>query len=287
MILLLGGTSETASIAEALASAGYEVLVSMATEIPLNVGHHPNLSHRRGRLLDSDLADLIRERNIEAVMDATHPYAVQVRAMAQRVSAQAGIYYATFLRPATVPQGDSVRQVPTHEEAAIAAFGSGKSVLLTIGSQNLKPYAEESARTHTAVLARVLPHPDSVEACRRAGIPQNAVLTGRGPFSIEENRKIIREYGIGVLVTKDSGTAGGVPEKLKAARLEGCSVIVVARPPQKPVNAFEDISTLLEALSMQVGKDPKTAVAEANGSAGCNECRLEAEMEPPNEKENT
>ncbi len=41
MILLLGGISETSRIAESLVAAGYGVLVSTATDIPLQVGTHP------------------------------------------------------------------------------------------------------------------------------------------------------------------------------------------------------------------------------------------------------
>ena len=40
MILLLGGTSSTAEIALGLAAAGYRVLVSQATDVPLDVGRH-------------------------------------------------------------------------------------------------------------------------------------------------------------------------------------------------------------------------------------------------------
>ncbi|MBF0509675.1 MAG: precorrin-6A/cobalt-precorrin-6A reductase [Deltaproteobacteria bacterium] len=43
MILLIGGTSETASFAEALAAAGFDVLVSTATDVALEVGRHPRI----------------------------------------------------------------------------------------------------------------------------------------------------------------------------------------------------------------------------------------------------
>ena len=44
MILLLGGTSETAPIAEGLANAGHFVLVSNCTDTPLNTGAHAAIS---------------------------------------------------------------------------------------------------------------------------------------------------------------------------------------------------------------------------------------------------
>jgi len=76
---------------------------------------------------------------------------------------------------------------------------------------------------------------------------QEAVVTGKGPFSVDENRSIIQCFGVRVLVTKDSGAAGGVPEKLEAARLEGCRVVVVRRP-KPPGVYFDQMESLMPAL---------------------------------------
>ena len=78
-------------------------------------------------------------------------------------------------------------------------------------------------------------------------------MTGRGPFSLEENRRQIREFGIGVLVTKDSGHAGGTLEKLEAARSGGCRVVVVRRPVLAAVNVFSEIERMLEAMAGTIG----------------------------------
>ena len=252
MILLLGGTSETAYIAEALSLAGYEILVSMATEIPLDAKLPLGASLRHGRLTEPEMEALIREKHILAVIDATHPYAEKARETARRSAEAAGIYYTTFVRPETLLEESGIRRVNSHEEAAIAAFAYGKPVLLTTGSGNLEPYVKESDRAGIALFARVLPEASSIDACRKAGIPENRVITGRGPFSVEENIRQIREHGIGTLVTKDSGAAGGVMEKVEAARRENCHILVIARPARMSGNAFEDISLLLEQLMMNV-----------------------------------
>jgi precorrin-6A/cobalt-precorrin-6A reductase len=257
MILLLGGTSETASIAEALSLAGYEVLVSMATEIPLDAELPPGVSLRRGRLTEAEMTALINEKRIRAVLDATHPYAEKAREAARRAADSTGIYYTTFIRPEALREEDGAVRVHSHEEAAITAFAHGKPVLLTTGSGNLEPYAREAARAGIALFVRVLPQAYSVEACRNAGIPDDRIITGRGPFSVDENILHIREHKIGTLVTKDSGAAGGVMEKLEAARRENCRVVVIARPARMsmPVAAFDDISPLLEQLKIHVCPD--------------------------------
>jgi len=91
-----------------------------------------------------------------------------------------------------------------------------------------------SQRTGTPLVARVLPRRQSIEACLLAGIDRRRIIAARGPFSVEVNRRHIREHAVGVLVTKDSGDAGGAAAKLQAARLEGCRVVVVQRPPLPP-----------------------------------------------------
>lgn len=230
MILLLGGTRETAPTAEALARAGHRVLVSVATGVPLDVGSHPRILERRGRLDDSGMAALVRAQDIRAIVDVSHPYASGVRRTAAHVAERCGIPYLAYLRPGVVEPMAGVRMAADHTEAARAACETGRPILLTIGSTHVATYAAAAHRSGVPLVARVLDEAAAVAACREAGIPEERIVLGRGPFGTEETRALIRRFGIGVLVTKDSGEAGGVREKLAAARMEGCLVVAVARP---------------------------------------------------------
>jgi precorrin-6A/cobalt-precorrin-6A reductase len=247
MVLLIGGTSETSPLAVALAAIGFKVLVSTATDVPLDVGKHPNLSHRSGKLDREDMARLISDRGVRVLVDASHPYATSVRSNARSVSEQMGIPYVSFLRPTTFHQDDFIHLAENHDDGARKACSFGSPVLLTTGSRNLVPYIDEAERTGVRLIARVLQHPDSMEACRKAGIPDKDVLTGRGPFTTADNRSTIRRFSIGCLVTKDSGEAGGVPEKIEAARQEGCNVVMIQRPCQE-----SDGATTLEGVVNEV-----------------------------------
>jgi precorrin-6A/cobalt-precorrin-6A reductase len=249
MILLLGGTSDARRIAARLTDSGRRVLVSQATDVSLELDAHPNLDVRAGALDDEGLARLLDERAIRAIVDATHPYATAIRTMARRVAEQKGVAYLSFVRPATLDRNEpGVEFAADHGAAALAAFAHAGPVLLTTGTRNLAPYVEQSRRTGLPLVVRVLDHADSLEACRRAGIPSENVLAGRGPFSLKENRRHIRLFHIAALVTKDSGQAGGTAEKLVAARAEGCRVVVVERPAQEQEHVFGDIDALLQAL---------------------------------------
>jgi precorrin-6A/cobalt-precorrin-6A reductase len=102
------------------------------------------------------------------------------------------------------------------------------------------------------LVVRVLNERGSLEACRFAGVAEEFIVMGRGPFSVEENRTVIRKFKIGVLVTKDSGIAGGLPDKIEAARMEKCQVVVVQRPDQELSGTFGNFADLLAALQAKV-----------------------------------
>ncbi len=250
MILLLGGTSDAPPIALCLAEAGYRVLLSQATDVPLETPRNGNIETRSGPLDERGLAELVDRRGVRAIIDAAHPYAVAVHATASRVAEERGIPCLRFLRPAiidaTIP---GVELVADHAAAAVAAFRRGRPVLLTTGTRNLLPYVEQARRTGLKLMVRVLDHSQSLEACRRAGFRPEEVIGGRGPFSLDDNRRHIRACGAGVLVTKDSGQAGGTAEKLQAAQMEGCEVIVIARPALGNRQGFAEVDSLLAVLA--------------------------------------
>ena len=248
MILLLGGTSETAPLALALAEAGHKVLVSTATDIRLNTGEHPAVRRRSGRLDEPGLAALLRSEEVAVIVDATHPYAVDVRGTARRVAAQLQLRYLAFIRPSGLQGDEDVIHALSHDKAAHLAFGLGRPVLLTTGSRNLAPYAHAARLAGQPLVARVLDDPDSLAASRRAGLDERAVVSGRGPFSVAQNRELIRRFGIGVLVTKDSGAPGGLAAKLEAAAQERCQVVVVDRPNLDSPPAATSIADIVRAV---------------------------------------
>ncbi len=249
MILLIGGTSETASLASGLAAVGYEVLVSTATDVPLAIEEHQRILRRTGRLDEEGLVTLARQKGIKAIVDAAHPYAVAAHATAQNAAKRLGILCLIFRRPQAETSGMPVRFAADHREAAALAFADGRPVLITTGSRNLAPYVAEARRTGVPLTVRVLDAPESLAACRAAGIAEERIIAGRGPFPLEANLTAIRRFGIGVIVTKESGRAGGIDAKLAAAHQANCQVIVLSRPETPDTElTFESPAALVAAL---------------------------------------
>jgi len=249
VILLLGGTSEAAVIAAALAAAGIRVLVSTATDLTSSVSESALVSVRAGVLDEGGLHALIVAAGARAVVDATHPYAAAVTGNARTAAARAGVPCLRYLRAPAARAQIGVTAVSDHEEAARVAFSRGRPVLLTIGTRHLAPYLREAKRTSVPVAARVLPAAASVKACEDAGLPAGHIIPARGPFSVMQTVEVIRRFGSGVLVTKDGGAAGGVPEKLEAARREACTVVLITRPVETVAasRVFKEIGALVEA----------------------------------------
>lgn len=248
MILLLGGTSETAPLAAAFAAQGWPVLISTATDVPLILPEHPLLERRSGRLAHPGMMDLISQRDICLVVDATHPFATEAHATARAAAKEAGIPCLRWQRLRLSVSSAAATEAADHDEAARLAMACGLPVLLTTGSRHLSPYVQAAAVAGIPLFARVLPHAESEEACRMAGLPPANVIAARGPFSVHDTVDLINRFAIGVLVTKDSGGAGGLPEKLEAARITGCQVVIIRQPAQDAPNCYETIDDLLAAI---------------------------------------
>jgi precorrin-6A/cobalt-precorrin-6A reductase len=271
MILLLGGTSETAAIATALAGAGVRVLVSTATDETLDIGRGAGIERRLGRLDELAMLELVSARGIRAIVDATHPYAAGAHATAVAVAKRAGIPCVAFVReggdwgsaeaapPNTRRLGAApdaacrveraVHLAADHAHASALAFSFGRPVLLTTGANNVVAYAEQARRTSVRLVVRVLPREESLRACREAGVAASDIIGAKGPFTIEQNLRHIDEYGIGTLVTKDSGREGGVDAKLQAAEQRKCEVVVVERPPRpEGLAACVSVAEILERI---------------------------------------
>ena len=248
MILLLGGTSETAPIAEALAVHDNDVLVSNYSDAPLSIGTHARIQGRFGPLTVADMKNLIEENGITCVVDATHPYAVQVTETALAVCRDKHLPYLRFERPSLKIDTEQVHDVSDHQEAARKACSLGKNILLTTGSRNLEPYTTEAKERQCKLIVRIIPCEKSISECCRYGISEANIIAKRGPFSIEDNQNVIAKHSIDVLVTKESGEAGGVEEKLEAAQRCNCEVVLVRRPVLDTTNVSYAIPGRLATL---------------------------------------
>ena len=179
-------------------------------------------------------------------MDATHPYAAEATANIAAACRDAATPYRRLLREAS-PIGADVVRVADASGAAAYLEGTRGNILLATGAKELPRYA---ALNPSRLYPRILPTHEGLSACERLGIPRRNVIAMQGAFSQALNEALIRQYGVAYLVTKDGGAAGGFPEKLRAARSTGVTLILLQRP-EETGESFAEIAAYCEGLLCQ------------------------------------
>ncbi|MER5866485.1 cobalt-precorrin-6A reductase [Kitasatospora sp. NPDC002040] len=240
-ILILGGTTEARELAAALADrTELKVTSSLAGRVA-----HPRLPVGGVRVGGfggvAGLVAWLRAERVDAVIDATHPFAGAISRNAAEAAAEVHVPLLALRRPSWVPvPGDRWHPVGSLDEAAAALPALGSRVFLTTGRQGLGAFAVLDGLHFLArsVDAPEPPMPRHIE-----------VLLDRGPFTLDGERAVLREHRIDVLVTKDSGGAATAP-KLTAARELGLPVVIVRRPePPAGVPTVPDVPSALDRLA--------------------------------------
>jgi precorrin-6A/cobalt-precorrin-6A reductase len=237
-ILILGGTAEAVALAQACAARpGFEVISSLAgrTRSPVL----PAGEVRSGGFGGPDgLARFLAGRGIEHLIDATHPFAVQIGAHAKSACDATGVPRLRLLRPPWPrAPGDNWIEVADVAEAASRIPQLGRRVFLTVGQRDLEAFAA----LDLWFLVRTI-EPPGAAPLRRA-----AWVSGRGPFALEDELALLSAHAIDVLVTKASGGAATYA-KLVAARRLALPVVMIRRPPPPPGPVVDSVDAALAWL---------------------------------------
>jgi precorrin-6A/cobalt-precorrin-6A reductase len=219
-VLVLGGTGEARELATRLTGRpGLAVVSSLAgrTSDPVRPAGRTRVGGFGG---PAGLSAWLAGERIDAVVDATHPFAAAMTAAAVAATAERGTPLLVLRRPGwTAGPGDDWRRVPSL--AAGAAGLPGERVLLTVGRGGVRAFAGDQRRWF---LIR------SVETPEPPLPPRAEVVTARGPFAVADELALMGRHAVDVLVTRDSGGTM-TAAKLTAARRRGLPVVMVDRPP--------------------------------------------------------
>ncbi len=233
VILVLGGTIDGRTVAAELGAAGHAVRLSVVSEYGARLAASEGVEVWSGALDAEQLERLAADAS--AVVDATHPFAQEISRNAVAACSRCGTPYLRYERAAgELPEG--VLTASDAAEAARLAVDAARTaderptVLLTVGSKSVHVYAEAARAAGVRLVARVLPVPESLSSCAAAGLEPRDIVAMQGPTSAELDAALLRHLGAQVLVTKESGAAGGFAEKLRAAQLTGAVAVVVRRP---------------------------------------------------------
>jgi precorrin-6A/cobalt-precorrin-6A reductase len=220
-VLILGGTSEALELTAKLSIiSGIEVITSLAGRTRQPVTPPTGEVRIGGFGGRSGLIQYLQDRHINVLIDATHPFAAQISWNAAEAAIVTNIPHLMLIRPAWIETPkDHWIAVESIASASQAIPAIAQRVFLSIGRQELTPFVNVSK---VWFLMRSIDPPD-VE------IPNGKLLLERGPFSLERERQLLREYQIDAIVSKNSG-GDATYAKIIAARELGIPVVMVQRP---------------------------------------------------------
>jgi precorrin-6A/cobalt-precorrin-6A reductase len=221
-LLILGGTGDAVKLAaQTVNLPGLETITSLAgrTSEPGTIASETRIGGFGG---EAGLVEYLRSNAIDLLIDATHPFAAQISWNAAQAASTVGIPSLMLVRPAWIRDSqDSWIEVESIDRAVAAMPTTAARIFLTIGRQQLAAFATLTDRW---CLMRSIdpPAPDMP-------LPPGKILLDRGPFSLEQERQLLRAYRIDTIVSKNSGGAATYA-KMIAARELRLTVVMVQRP---------------------------------------------------------
>jgi precorrin-6A/cobalt-precorrin-6A reductase len=239
-VLILGGTTEASALARKLAGdPRLAPLLSLAGRTT-NPQPQPIATRTGGFGGVEGLARFLRSEAIDAVVDATHPYADQMSTHAVAACKETGVPLASLVRPEWPRHADDRWQVVPDSEAAASALGATpRRVFLSLGRQDLHVFARAPQHHY---LARLIERPDQTTLP-----PDLRLLQARGPFDRADEERLLRDERIEVMVSKNAGGTATYA-KIEAARALGLPVVMIARPHKPAGGVAADVEACVAWL---------------------------------------
>ncbi|OEH93118.1 precorrin-6A reductase [Bacillus solimangrovi] len=245
MILFFAGTSDARELAFQVRNAGYDLIVTVVTESAAFEYREAGIVVQVGRMDHDSIINFIKKNGVQTVIDASHPFAEEASKNAMEAAKTANIPYIRYERRTQQFEYEKIHYVNNYEEASDLAAQKRGNIMLTTGSKTLQVFTDKLLQLpDTRLIARMLPRKDNMEKCEQLGLPQKNIIAIQGPFTKMLNQALYENYEITLVVTKESGKAGSVDEKITAAMELGIEIIMILRPTldyQTVFSTFEDV----------------------------------------------
>lgn len=257
MILLLAGTSEGRELGKLLKASGFRVLFRVTTEYGRDLVQTEGLEAVVGTNTGAALLETLSTGSFRAIVDTTHQGAPEKEMLAEQVCRELEIPYLRFIREETfLKTGAGVYQVGSWEEAAEVAGRLGNTIFLTTGSNQLEKFLP-LWKAKKRLVVRVIPEYQVIKKCQDLGFSPKDIVAMQGPFSKQVNKVMFQAFKTQVVVTRDSGKAGGTDTKLSAAGELGIPVVLIKGPHLKhphQARSFQEVLAFVQGLEIVSGE---------------------------------
>ncbi len=255
-ILIFAGTTEGRKLSETLSKSAIKHDICVATDYGREVlDENPYMNVHTGRMDYDMMLEFIKEGDFSLVVDATHPYALEVTSNIIKAAKEVGLEYVRLKRDSKTEGGENIRYYESVSECVNALKETEGNILLTTGSKELPEFCIEGVKER--IYARVIPQMESLRICEENDIKGKQIIAMQGPFNVTLNAALMTQYNIKNLVTKASGTFGGYEDKIDAANMLGVNVFVISPKQTEDGESFNDVLKKIENVT---GKDIKNVL---------------------------
>ncbi len=186
------------------------------------------------------LVHYLRQEQVTHLVDATHPFAATMSHHAAQAAQLAGISHIMLTRPPwKAGEGDRWSHVPDIAEAVAALDGGARRVMLALGRMHVDAFVAQPQHDY---LLRFVDAPDIAPT-----LPSHRLVVDRGPFTLEGDLALMREYRVELVVAKNAGGIGA-RAKLDAARVMGIPVLMIDRPPLPQAQTTHSVADVIDWL---------------------------------------
>ena len=255
MIWIIGGTKDGRDILEKLVSVKNkkDILVSTATSYGGELLKKYTLDSKKNiqvickKLDEEQMEKVITEKNINLIIDASHPYAANVSRSILKVIKKLRTKYLRFEREMLDYGDENVFKFETLSQMnEFISKYENKNILSTLGSNNLEEIKAMSKKNNLFV--RILPTTASIQKAENLGYLPKNIIAMQGPFSKNMNIAMLQDLKIDYLITKESGETGGELQKVEACQECGVTILAIKRPVLDYGTVFNTIEELTEYL---------------------------------------
>ena len=242
-IWLIGGTSESKRIAQTLSAEGYPWLATVATPPAVQLYTSLPGQVKAVRLTSTTIDRFLHDYKIQAIVDASHPFATQISRLAIQAAAARQIPYLRYERP-SLPLAPSTLLLLNFAALLQPQYLEGQRTLLTLGVKPLFLFRKWHPKVE--LWARILPTAASRQQAISAGFPPTRLIQQKLPVTYAQEEQLWRSLQLTQVVTKEAGQAGGFALKQALAQVLGIRLVAIARP---LIHYPQAVNTIAEAVS--------------------------------------
>lgn len=223
-ILIIGGTTEGLQAVEVCEEAGKPFVYSTKGKSQDVRLHHGTLL--QGGLTEAEMVDLCRQRGVELIVDAAHPFAVNVHKTVGAVARTVGLQSIRFERRFPPIPREAHRVTSWAEAVDLLERLSPRRLLALTGVSSIAKL--DGYWQHHETYVRVMPIEETELLVSHSSFPKDHIIY----YDREsDDRELMSQLQPDLLLIKESGDSSGFEAKVRAALDLSISVIIIARPP--------------------------------------------------------